>query len=511
MKWGFPQETLIRPVHTAGGSRTRRNRIILEAGVSEHHDVVEQTEAEKNQLQRSLSNRHVQLIAIGGAIGTGLFMGSGRSISVAGPSIVVVYAIVGFMLYFVMRAMGELLLYKLEYRTFQDFVTDILGPWAGFVVGWSYWLCWVVIGMTDIIAIVDYWNFWVKDHALAVALAIGLMLVLLAMNLLTVKLFGELEFWFALIKLVAIAALVVTAIIMIVTGFEHDGVHASVTHLWSHGGIFPTGFVGFVGGFQLAIFAFVGIELVGATAAETKDPHVTLPRAINAIPVRVLLFYVVALAAIMSITPWNNVDPEHSPFVELFNLVGLVAAASVMNFVVLTSAASSCNSGVYSTSRMLYSLARRDMASSAFRKVSKNGVPWPGLVLTIVMICSSLILTANGSVMRAFTIITTVSSVLFIVIWSIILCAYIVYRRRFPEAHAASTYKMPGASFMPWVVLAFFVFILGVLTLDPDTRVAEAVMPLWFVVLFVMWRRVRGRIDKGGTNADPEALDVDVA
>ncbi len=461
--------------------------------MSDSRDIVARIEDEQNGLQRSLSNRHIQLIAIGGAIGTGLFMGSGRTISVAGPSIILVYAIVGFMLYFVMRAMGELLLHKLEYRSFQDFAADILGPWAGFAIGWSYWMCWVVIGMTDLIAIVDYWNFWVHNHAIAIALGVGLMLALLGMNLLTVKLFGELEFWFALIKLVAIASLVVVGIVLIATGYEHEGVRASVTHLWDHGGVFPTGFTGFIGGFQLAIFAFVGIELVGATAAETKDPHTTLPRAINAIPVRVLLFYVLALAAIMSITPWDRVNPEHSPFVELFNLIGLVAAASVMNFVVLTSAASSCNSGIYSTSRMLYGLAGKRMASPLFKKVSSHGVPWPGLVLTIMLVCASLLLTASGSVMRAFTIITTVSSVLFIAIWSIILACYIVYRRRNTQAHSRAAYKMPGAAFMPWVVLVFFAFILVALTQDPDTRIAEAVTPLWFIFLACMWRRVRGR------------------
>ena len=472
------------------------------------HDVVAQAE-EAGQLRRSLSNRHIQLIAIGGAIGTGLFMGSGRSIHVAGPSIMIVYAIVGFMLFFVMRAMGELLLHNLKYKSFQDFAADILGPWAGFVVGWTYWLCWVVLGMADLIAIVDYWDFWVHNKNVAMALAVGVMLMLLLMNLLTVRLFGELEFWFAAIKLVAIAALVVVAAVLIVTGFEHDGTSASVAHLWNHGGLFPTGFSGFIGGFQLAIFAFVGIELVGTTAAETKDPERTLPRAINSIPVRVLLFYVVALAAIMSITPWDQVDPEHSPFVGVFNLIGLVAAAAVMNFVVLTSASSSANSGIYSTSRMMYGLARKNMAPSMFARISKHGVPWHGLVLTVTLIICSLVLTASASVMQAFTIITTVSSVLFLVVWTMILACYIVYLRRHPEAHAASIYPMPGAAFMPWVVLAFFAFIIVALTQDPDTAIALAVTPIWFVVLFFMWRRVRGRVVLDGLDDEDEDAETD--
>ena len=281
-------------------------------------------------LRRGLSNRHIQLIAIGGAIGTGLFLGAGKSISVAGPSILLVYTVIGLMLFFVMRAMGELLLHKLEYRSFQDFAADILGPWAGFLVGWTYWFTWVVIGMADIIAITGYWQLWVGKERIWVSmlLAVAVMLVLLLMNLATVKLFGEIEFWFAIIKLVAIVALVAAGIFMVVTGFTSpNGTQASIAHLWDRGGFLPNGVQGFLGGFQLAVFAFVGIELVGTTAAETENPRVTLPRAINAIPVRVLLFYVVALAVIMCVTPWDQVDPEKSPFVRLFGLAGLSAAA----------------------------------------------------------------------------------------------------------------------------------------------------------------------------------------
>lgn len=334
-------------------------------------DVIEA--AEERNLQRSLSNRHIQLIALGGAIGTGLFLGSGETISKAGPSILLVYAVIGFMLYFVMRAMGELLLHKLEYRSFQDFAADILGPWAGFFVGWTYWFSWVVIGMADVVAITGYWEYWLGEdwRWLAMVLTTAVMLALLVMNLASVKLFGEIEFWFAIVKLVAIVALVGVASFMVIVGFTSpDGTTASVSHLWSHGGMFPTKFAGFVNGFQLAVFAFVGIELVGTTAAETANPRVTLPRAINAIPVRILLFYVVALAAIMCVTPWNEINPKVSPFVSLFGLAGLAGAAGIMNAVILSSASSSCNSGIYSTSRMLFGLAHKRMAPRGFRELT---------------------------------------------------------------------------------------------------------------------------------------------
>ena len=259
----------------------------------------------QDDLQRNLTNRHIQLIAIGGAIGTGLFMGSGKTISLAGPSIVFVYAIIGVMLFFVMRAMGELLLSNLQYRSFIDFSDDLLGPWAGFFTGWTYWFCWIITGIADVIAISAYAQFWfpgVPQWAPAIA-CVGL---LLALNLLTVKLFGEIEFWFAMIKIVAIVTLVGTGLYMVTTGFTAPtGRQASLANLWNDGGMFPHGAMGFFAGFQIAVFAFVGIELVGTTAAEAKDPERTLPRAINSIPVRIIVFYVCALLAIMAVTPWR--------------------------------------------------------------------------------------------------------------------------------------------------------------------------------------------------------------
>lgn len=461
--------------------------------------------AESNSLRRSLSNRHIQLIALGGAIGTGLFLGSGKAIHAAGPSILLVYMIIGFMLYFVMRAMGELLLHKLSYRSFQDFAADILGPWAGFFVGWTYWFSWVVIGMADLIAIIGYWEYWVgADHrCLAMGLATAVMVALLIMNLASVRLFGEMEFWFSIIKFVAIIALVVVAAILVLTGFvSPEGIEASVTNLWdAHGnaadGIFPMGVTGFLSGFQLAVFAFLGIELVGTTAAETANPRVTLPKAINAIPIRIMLFYVLALAAVMCVTPWYEINPEMSPFVMLFGLAGLGAAASVMNFVVLSSASSSCNSGIYSTSRMLYGLSHKNMAPQRFRKLTRAGVPWQGLILTVCIILCAHLLTLSGGLMRAFTIVTTLASVLFLFVWSAILVSYVVYRKRWPEAHEASEYKMPGASFMPWVVFAFFAFIIVVLAFDPDTLAGMLIAPAWFALLGFGWWRARGHAEVG--------------
>ncbi len=299
------------------------------------------TSKNDGDLQRSLSNRHLQLIAIGGAIGTGLFMGSGKTISLAGPSILFIYMIIGLMVFFVMRALGELLLSNLQYKSFIDFSTDLIGPWAGYFVGWTYWLCWITIGIADLSAIIYYLQFFNGGVPFSptegVMISVAAIFFITGLNLVTVKLFGEMEFWFALIKIIAIVVLIVVGLWMIFTGFTSTtGEIASFTHLWSHDGMFPKGFSGFLAGFQIAIFAFVGVELVGTTAAETKDPEKNLPKAVNSIPVRIIIFYVLALVIVMSVTPWNKIDPSVSPFVNLFSQAGIAAAAIIMNLVVLS-------------------------------------------------------------------------------------------------------------------------------------------------------------------------------
>ncbi len=437
-----------------------------------------------DHLQRSLANRHLQLIAIGGAIGTGLFMGSGKTISLAGPSILFVYLIIGAMLFFVMRAMGELLLSNLEYKSFIDFSTDLLGPWAGFFCGWTYWFCWIITAIADVIAIAAYAQFWFPGLAPWIP-AVLCVLLLLTLNLATVKLFGEMEFWFALIKIVAIVALIVTGVGLVAWGFQSpNGSVASVANLWNDGGWFPMGIGGFFAGFQIAVFAFVGIELVGTTAAETADPERNLPKAINSIPVRIIIFYVLALAAIMCVTPWREVVPDKSPFVQLFVLAGVPAAASLINFVVLTSATSSANSGIFSTSRMLYGLAEEDHAPKAFSKLSRAAVPARGLLFScICLLLGAMLVYVVPNLVTAFTLVTTLSAVLFMFVWSLILCAYIAYRRKRPERHATSKFKLPGGVLMCYVVLAFFAFVIVLLTLQPDTLQALLASPVWFLLL----------------------------
>lgn len=437
-------------------------------------------------LERGLSNRHIQLIALGGAIGTGLFMGAGKTISLAGPSILLVYTIIGFMLFFVMRALGEVLLSNTDYRSFNDIAGDLLGDRAAFFTGWTYWFCWITMGTANVIAVVDFsWYWWPN---LPIWLPSGLCIILLyGLNLVSVKVFGELEFWFSMVKIIAIIFLIIVGIYLVSTNFvSPTGTEAKFSNIWSHNGFFPNGVKGFFAGFQIAVFAFVGVELVGMTAAETKDPSVTLPKAINAIPVRIVIFYVFALMAIISVTPWDQISPDKSPFVGMFSLAGITAAAGIINFVVLTSAASAANSGVYSISRMVYGLSKEGQAPKCMSKLSKRHIPSNALLFSIICLAlTTFILFMNPTIMGAFTVITTISAVCFMFIWTIILLFYIAYRKKRPEEHEKSIYKMPGGITMCYVVLAFFAFVVVLLMFEEDTLHALLLTPIWFIVLWI--------------------------
>ena len=448
-----------------------------------------------HELQRKLSNRHLQLIAIGGAIGTGLFMGSGKTISLAGPSILIIYMIIGAMFFFLMRALGEILLSNLHYKSFIDMAHDLIGPAAGYYIGWSYWLGWVLVGIADLAAIINYLGFWLPPGETftpmgQAAISAGCVLLVLGINLLTVKLFGEIEFWFALIKILAILGLIGIGGYMVFMQFQPpQGAVASFSHVWSHGGMFPKGASGFLAGFQIALFAFVGVELIGTMAAETKDPEKNLPKAINAIPTRIILFYVLSLFVVMSVTPWNQIPGDQSPFVTLFLHAGIPTSAIIMNLVVLSSVMSSMNSGVFSTSRMLFGLAKDGQAPQSLSQLSKRAVPAKGLIFSCCFIMAGAALQYFvPNTIEAFTLASSLCVILFLSIWSLIMVCYIRYRKRSPELHAKSTFKMPGGVWMSYVILAFMLFALLILSLEPDTLKALMVSPLWLVIVGVTYR-----------------------
>jgi len=412
------------------------------------------------ELSRGLKNRHIQLIAIGGAIGTGLFLGSGKSIHFAGPSIMLVYFVIGLALFFMMRALGELLMYKPITGSFTHFAETFIGPWAGFITGWTYWFCWIVTGIAEITAVGMYVQFWVPDLPQWIP-ALICVAVLFLINIATVKAFGEMEFWFAIIKVVTIIALIVIGILLVFAGFQSNGGHASFTNLWQHGGFFPNGSKGF------------------------------LLKAINQIPLRILLFYVGALFVIMSIYPWNRLNPDASPFVRVFADIGLPAAAGIINFVVLTSAASSCNSGIFSTSRMLYSLAEDGKAPKIFKKLNKRNVPAPALLGSTIMLLIGVMLNYFMKSTQVFTLVTSISSICFVWVWGVIMVAHLRFRKNMPEEAAKISFKLPFAPVINWIVLLFFVFVLVVLGIAKDTRVALFVTPVWFILLVIAYGLTR--------------------
>lgn len=440
---------------------------------------------QEQQLERGLKNRHVQLIAIGGAIGTGLFLGAGKSIHLTGPSILFAYMITGLICFLIMRALGELLLSNLKYHSFVDFVQDYLGNMAAFITGWTYWFCWISIAMADLTAVGLYFQYWFPSVPQWMPALIALV-VLLVMNLATVKLFGELEFWFALIKIIAILALIAVGAFMIITGFTSNAGTASLTNLWSHGGMFPNGINGFILSFQMVVFAFVGIELVGLTAGETKDPEKVIPKAINSIPIRIIIFYIGALIVIMSVYPWNSINPMESPFVQVFVGLGIAAAAGIVNFVVLTSAASAGNSAIFSTSRMLYSLGKDNNAPVPFTKLDSRKVPSNALLFSTGVILLSVVL--NYVMPKGvFTLITSVSTVCFIFIWGITVISHLKYRKTRPDLAKVNKFKLPLYPFSNYLILAFLAFVLVVLALAEDTRVALFVTPVWFIMLIAIY------------------------
>src|SRR6516164_1478389 len=452
----------------------------------------------EGSLARTLRNRHIQLIAIGGTIGVGLFLGSARAIHTAGPGLLLAYAAGGVAIFFIMRALGELLTYRPVAGSFATYAEEFCGPLAGFVTGWSYWFMWVVTVMAEITAIGIYVNFWLPQVPQWIPSLIAL-LVLYGTNLLAVRVFGELEFWFALIKVVTIVGLILAGLFVILFHVGALGPTAGFSNLWSHGGFLPAGFIAVLLALQIVMFAYEGVELIGVTAGEAENPAVVLPRATNGIIARILLFYIGALLIIMSLVAWNELDPRVSPFVFVFGRLGVPGAATIVNLVVITAAASSCNSGLFSTGRMLWTLAQRGQAPRAFAALNSRQVPAAGIHASAVVMLIGVVL--NYLVPeRVFTIVTSLALIGTLWTWGVILVAHANYRRAVAAGRArAAPFRMPGAPFANWIVLAFLVLVVALLWARPDTRVALYVAPFWFGLLAAGYARVRGRV------ATPEA------
>jgi AAT family amino acid transporter len=435
-------------------------------------------------LARNLRNRHIQLIALGGTIGVGLFLGSAKAIHDAGPGLLLGYALGGVAIFFIMRALGELLTYRPVAGSFATYAEEFCGPFAGFITGWSYWFMWVLTAMAELTAIGIYVRYWFPDVPQWLPALIALA-VLYGTNLLAVRVFGELEFWFALVKIVAIVALIVAGLTVLFLHVGELGSTASFANLYTHGGFLPFGLLGVLLTLQIVMFAYSGVELIGVTAGEAENPAVVLPQATNGIIVRILIFYLGALIVIMSVVPWDQLSPDVSPFVFVFEKLRVPAAAGIITAVVITAAASSCNSGLFSTARMLWTLAQRGQGPRLFARLNAQQVPANGIHASAAVMLIGVVL--NLLVPKSvFTWVTSIALIGTLWTWGIILVAHRNYRRAVrANKVAAAPFRMPFAPFANWAVLAFLVLVSAMLWLDPETRVALFVAPFWFGLLGV--------------------------
>jgi AAT family amino acid transporter len=440
--------------------------------------------AAEGALTRSLKSRHIQLIALGGTIGVGLFLGSAGAIHKAGPGLLLSYAIGGIAIFFIMRALGELLTYRPVAGSFASYAEEFVGPFAGFVTGWSYWFMWVVTAMAELTAIGIYVHFWLPDVPQWLP-GLCALAILYGTNLLAVRIYGELEFWFALLKVITIVGLILAGLAVIVFKFGALGPTASFSNLWTHQGFMPFGLLGVLLTLQIVMFAYQGVELIGVTAGEAENPSVVLPRATNSIIFRILIFYIGALVIIMALVPWDQLDPNMSPFVLMFDKMGVPGAANIINVVVITAAASSCNGGIFSTGRMLYSLALNRQAPKAFGQLNKRHVPAVGIHASAAVMLIGVIL--NYFVPKeVFTWVTSVSLIGTLWTWIIILYSHVKYRHAVSHGRApAVSFRMPAAPFANWAVIGFLLIVAAMFALDADTRVALYVAPFWFGLLGV--------------------------
>ncbi|USS90713.1 amino acid permease [Fructilactobacillus carniphilus] len=441
-------------------------------------------EAQTNQeqdLNRGLTSRHVQMIAIGGAIGTGLFLGSGEGIKSAGPALILAYLITGIFSYLMMRAVGELLLSNLKFHSFIDFVRQYLGEKWEFAIGWAYWLSWASLAMADLTASGIYMHFWFPQLPQWI-MPLIVVTILVIFNLINVAWFGELESAFSSIKIFAILALILAGIGMIAVGFHTHGTTASLANLFDHGGFFATGFLGFIMAFPIVIFAFTGIEMVGLTAGETRDPQKDIPKAINSVPMRIGLFYVGSMVVIMSVYPWNQINPSQSPFVQIFSGLGIRYAADIINFVVLTSALSAANSAIFSTSRTLYILGKNGQAPKSFSKLSRHNVPYVGILFSSLLFLGIVLLNYFYP-SKIFLLITGVATMSFIFVWIIIMITHIQYKRTNvnPEDH----FKMPWFPGSSYATILFYLVVLVVLLVNGQTRLSVIATVIFFAAMII--------------------------
>ncbi|MDD1508110.1 amino acid permease [Pseudomonas sp. CNPSo 3701] len=439
-------------------------------------------------LKRGLKNRHIQLIALGGAIGTGLFLGSAGVMASAGPSMILGYAIGGFIAFLIMRQLGEMIVEEPVAGSFSHFAHAYWGPFAGFLSGWNYWVLYVLVGMAELTAVGKYVQYWWPEIP-TWATAAAFFVLINAINLTNVRVFGEAEFWFSIIKVAAIVGMILLGCYLLFSGA--GGEQASISNLWSHGGFFPNGISGLVM-MAIIMFSFGGLELVGITAAEADQPKTVIPKAINQVVYRILIFYIGALTVLLSLHPWDDLVATltaggdsygSSPFVQIFSLIGSDTAAHLLNFVVLTAALSVYNSGVYCNSRMLYGLAEQGNAPKRLLKVDKRGVPV--LAIAVSALFTLICVVVNYLVPKsALELLMSLVVAALVINWAMISLAHIKFRKTMQAKGVEPSFKAFWFPFANYLCLAFVVFILGVMLFIPGIRMSVFAIPFWLLFIW---------------------------
>lgn len=426
-------------------------------------------------LHRGLEARHIELIALGGTIGVGLFMGSASTLKWAGPSVLLAYIIAGLFVFFIMRSMGEMLFLEPVAGSFAVYAHKYMNPFFGYLTAWGYWFMWLAVGISEITAIGVYVQFWFPEIPQWLPALIAVAMVALA-NLAAVRLYGELEFWFAMIKVTTIIVMILVGLGVIFFGFGNGGQPTGFANLTAHGGFFAGGWKGFLFALCIVVASYQGVELVGITAGEAKNPQVTLKRAINNILWRILIFYVGAIFVIVTIFPWNGIGTAGSPFVLTFAKIGIVAAAGIINFVVLTAALSGCNSGMYSGGRMLYALAKNRQLPAALTRLSASGVPVNCIAITIIcLLVGSALNYVISNPQQVFVYVYSASVLPGMMPWFVVLIIQIYFRRAHKEAMKTHSFKSFMFPYMNYLTIAFLICVLVGMGINPDTRISLVV------------------------------------
>ena len=432
-------------------------------------------------LRRGLKNRHIQLIALGGAVGTGLFLGSASVIQSAGPGVILGYAIAGFIAFLIMRQLGEMVVEEPVAGSFSHFAYKYWGNFAGFASGWNYWVLYVLVAMAELTAVGKYIQFWYPDIPTWMSAAVFFILIN-AINLTNVEVFGEMECWFAIVKVVAVVAMILFGAWLLFS--DTAGPQATVRNLWQQGGFLPHGFTGLIMMMAIIMFSFGGLELVGITAAEADNPETSIPKATNQVIYRILIFYIGSLAVLLSLLPWTRVTADTSPFVLIFHELGDALVANALNVVILTAALSVYNSCVYCNSRMLFGLAQQGNAPKALLKVDSRGVPVISILFSALAtgLCVLLNYLMPG---EAFGLLMALVVSALVINWAMISLAHMKFRRKKDQQGVKTRFPALLYPLGNWICLLFLAGILVLMAMTPGMAISVWLIPVWVAILGV--------------------------